>query len=196
MADSQVSAVKTDMLGRRLREYRALRRLTLRAVAERADVSAGFLSQLERGLSSASIASLARIASALDIGVADLFADGEIGVSPLHAEDRPVIRASGGVRKTLLTRTPLRGMDFYAVEFDAGGSTGPEQYSHPGQHEVVVVLQGAVTIELGDRSLILQADDSLDFESRLPHRIHNHTIDTAFLHWVIGPAQRSARSKA
>ncbi|MBC7630799.1 cupin domain-containing protein [Aeromicrobium sp.] len=196
MVDSHVGAVKTDMLGRRLREYRDLRRLTLRAVAERADVSAGFLSQLERGLSSASIASLARIASALEIGVADLFADGKIGVSPLHAADRPVIRASDGVRKTLLTRAPLRGMDFYAVEFESGGSTGPEQYSHPGQHEVVAVLQGAVTIELGDRSLVLHAGDSLDFESRSPHRIHNHTTDTAFLHWVIGPAQRSARSKA
>lgn len=71
-----------------------------------------------------------------------------------------------------------------------------EQYSHSGQHEVVVVLHGAVTIELGDCSLILRVGDSWSFESRSPHRIHNHTNDTALLHRVVGPAQRSGRSKA
>jgi hypothetical protein len=74
-------------------------------------------------------------------------------------------------------------MNFDAAEFDAGGSIGTEQYSHCGRHE------------LGDRSLILHAGDSLDFKSRSPHRIHNHTNDTALLHWVIRPAPRSGRSK-
>lgn len=54
---------------------------------------------------------------------------GEFGQQPLQAADRPVIRASDGVRNMLLTGTPLHGMNFYAAEFDAGGSTGMEVQS-------------------------------------------------------------------
>src|SRR5947208_11394138 len=61
-------------LGERLRAIRLLRRRTLREVAEAAGVSESFLSQLERGRSNASVASLQRLAAALGIEVSDLFA--------------------------------------------------------------------------------------------------------------------------
>src|SRR2546427_6896083 len=60
-------------LGERLRAIRLLRRRTLKAVAEAAGVSESFLSQLERGRTSASVASLQRLAAALRIEVSDLF---------------------------------------------------------------------------------------------------------------------------
>jgi transcriptional regulator with XRE-family HTH domain len=62
-------------LGERLRAIRLLRRLTLREVAEAAGVSESFVSQLERGRSSASVATLQRLAKAVGIEISDLFAD-------------------------------------------------------------------------------------------------------------------------
>src|SRR5258705_13910757 len=61
-------------LGERLRAIRLLRRRTLKDIAAAAGVSESFVSQLERGRSSASVATLQRLAAALGIEVSDLFA--------------------------------------------------------------------------------------------------------------------------
>ena len=61
-------------VGEQLRAIRLLRRLTLREVAEAAGVSESFVSQLERGRSSASVATLQRLAAAVGIEISDLFA--------------------------------------------------------------------------------------------------------------------------
>src|SRR5438876_2424833 len=64
-------------LGPRIRSLRQARHETLRELAERAGVTESFLSQVEREVTSPSIASVQRIARALDLGIAELFADDE-----------------------------------------------------------------------------------------------------------------------
>src|ERR1043166_8267340 len=61
-------------LGERLRAIRQLRRRTLKEIAGTAGISESFLSQLERGRTNATIATLQRISTALGIEVSDLFA--------------------------------------------------------------------------------------------------------------------------
>ena len=68
-------------LGPRIRTLRQARRVTLRELAERAGVTESFLSQVEREVTSPSIASVQRIARALDLGIADLFVD-EVPLGP------------------------------------------------------------------------------------------------------------------
>ena len=63
------------MLGQRLKSLRLGRRLSLRELAEMTGTSASFISQLERGLTGASTASLNQMASALGVSVAMLFED-------------------------------------------------------------------------------------------------------------------------
>ena len=66
----------TDLqLGPRIRSLRQARRLTLRDVADRAGVTESFLSQVERDVTSPSIATVQRIARALDLSIAQLFAE-------------------------------------------------------------------------------------------------------------------------
>ncbi|MGN6799700.1 MAG: helix-turn-helix domain-containing protein, partial [Gaiellaceae bacterium] len=60
-------------LGERLRAIRQLRRKTLKDVATGAGISESFLSQLERGRTNATIATLQRLSTALGIEVSDLF---------------------------------------------------------------------------------------------------------------------------
>src|SRR3569623_919872 len=62
-------------LGERLRAIRQLRRKTLKDVASGAGISESFLSQLERGRTNATIATLQRLSTALGIEVSDLFLD-------------------------------------------------------------------------------------------------------------------------
>ena len=66
-------------LGPRIRSLRQARRLTLREVSQRAGVTESFLSQVERDVTSPSIATVQRIARALDLSIAQLFAEDMMG---------------------------------------------------------------------------------------------------------------------
>src|SRR4051812_35263730 len=102
---SSAADVTNDVdVGERLRTLRSLRRLTLREVAERAGLSESFLSQVERGRASASIAPLRRIADALGVAISDLFQP----LEPRHPrvlrrEDRPALAFGILGRKLMLT---------------------------------------------------------------------------------------------
>jgi len=72
-------APDTAKIGERLKAVRRARRLTLEDVAEASDITKGFLSKIERGLASASVAALLRICAALDVPLATLFASDSAG---------------------------------------------------------------------------------------------------------------------
>jgi transcriptional regulator with XRE-family HTH domain len=175
-------------VGERLRAIRRLRRCTLRTVSERSGLSESFLSQVERGRSSASIASLRRIADALGVSVADLF---EPGGPPrpkvLRREDRPALNFGILGRKLLLTRKPLHHLEVFVGELEPGGSTGAEPYSHGDSEELFVVLGGTVQLELGGELHELEHGDSIDYRSSTPHCISNIGDEVAEVMWIISP---------
>src|SRR5215470_11526343 len=79
-------------VGQRLRAIRLLRRLTLREVANAAAVSESFVSQLERGRSSASVATLQRLSSAVGVEISDLFtAEQQSGPRVLRRQERQLL---------------------------------------------------------------------------------------------------------
>lgn len=186
---SSAPDVTTEVdVGRRLREIRRLRRATLRTVAERSGLSESFLSQVERGRSNASIASLRRIADALRVSVSDLFEpNGTPQPRVLRKDDRPALSFGILGRKLLLTPKPLHNLEVFVGELDPGGSTGSEPYSHGDSEELFVVLKGAVQLELGGELHELEPGDSIDYRSSIPHRISNVGKELAEVMWIISP---------
>src|SRR5215469_16735121 len=91
VADGLGGDISMEDLGLRIRAYRRMRKMTLRQVAEHAEVSASFLSQVERGASGTSIPTLRLIAEALGLTLADLFS----------AEHSPAHRDAGTRSPTL-----------------------------------------------------------------------------------------------
>jgi transcriptional regulator with XRE-family HTH domain len=181
---------KTDGgIGERLREIRHLRRRTLKAVAERADVSESFLSQVERGKASASVSSLTRIAAALGVSVADLFEPNGSQRQPrvLRREARPALGFGDLGRKYLLTPRPLEHLEVFIGELDPGGSTGDDPYTHGDSEELFVVLSGRVHLQLGEQVHELEPGDSIDYRSSVPHRVTNAGDTPAEVMWVISP---------
>jgi transcriptional regulator with XRE-family HTH domain len=176
-------------VGERLRAIRQLRRRTLRAVAEQADVSESFLSQVERGKASASIASLTRIASALGVAVSDLFEPDGSRRPPrvLRREARPVLAFGKLGRKYMLTPRPLEHLEVFVGELDPGGSTGEEPYTHGDSEELFLVLSGRVHLQLGADVHELEAGDSIEYRSSVPHRVTNAGETQAEVMWVISP---------
>ncbi|ESX20757.1 cupin [Mesorhizobium sp. LNJC384A00] len=176
------------MLGQRLKSLRLGRRLSLRELAELTGTSASFISQLERGLTGASTASLNQMASALGVSVAMLFEDsaaGQRGV--LLRSERPSLPPSDGCRKMLLSRPPLSDMEVYVGEFEIGGSTGPALYTHGDAHEMLVVLRGIVEVSLGDVRHVLEEGDSIEYATSTAHRSENIGSGRAEVMWIIAP---------
>lgn len=66
---------EAQLFGRRLRELRKAKGLTQEALAEAADLSGNYISDLELGLKVPSLTILVRLSEALDIGTPELLAD-------------------------------------------------------------------------------------------------------------------------
>ncbi|MGW3956556.1 helix-turn-helix domain-containing protein [Streptomyces sp. NPDC004752] len=176
-------------LGARIREYRKMRRMSLRALGEAAQASPGFLSQLERGQVNSSIGMLRRIAVALGVTVADLFdPDSVPGPKVVRRADRPTLHTAPGSRKTLISQRPLSHLEVYAGEFDPGASTGDDAYTHGDSQEILLVISGAVRVELDGRAHELAAGDSIEYRSSVPHRVVNSHETPAEILWIISPA--------
>ena len=186
---SSAPDVATEIdVGERLRAIRRSRRCTLRTVATRSGLSESFLSQVERGRSSASIASLRRIADALGVSIADLF---EIEAMPgpqvLRRDERPALAFGVLGRKLLLTPRPLQSLEVFVGELEVGGSTGHQPYAHGDSEELFVVLAGEVQLEVDGEVFHLEHGDSIDYRSSAPHRATNAGNDLAEVMWIISP---------
>ncbi|HUQ23440.1 MAG TPA: cupin domain-containing protein [Gaiellaceae bacterium] len=175
-------------VGERVRTIRHLRRLTLKEIAERTGLSESFLSQAERGLTSASIASLQRIAAALGVAVSDLFAPDNTRRPRVSRREARQFVAWGELgRKALLTPKPFHHLEVVVAELDAGGSTGDEPYRHGDSEEVFFVLSGRVRLQLADETYELGPGDSVQYRSSTPHRVVNPEQEPAEVMFVVSP---------
>ncbi|MEU5282169.1 XRE family transcriptional regulator [Streptomyces asoensis] len=175
-------------VGSRLRELRLERKLSAREVAEAAQVSPSYLSRLEHGKVSPTVATLARVVQAIGESVARLFGDPEAGPVVRRASRR-VVRNRGAVDE-IVTPVSATRLEVLDTRVAPGAGSGPEPYHHPGDEECVLVLEGALTIWLGDPSQehLLEEGDAITFSCRTPHRWQNPGTESARVLWVITPA--------
>ncbi|MEU2211367.1 XRE family transcriptional regulator [Streptomyces hygroscopicus] len=173
-------------LGTRIRDYRRMRRLTLRRVADAAGITESYLSQIERGTATGSVDVLSRIATALALSLSDLFSGEPPRHTALRRADRPEI-TSEGVRKYLFTRRPLLHLEVMEAVLDGGALIGDAQHVHGSSQELVIVLEGSVvcTVE-GDRHP-LDEGDSIEYTSSQPHSVENPGTERARILYVISP---------
>jgi transcriptional regulator with XRE-family HTH domain len=167
-------AATRDPLARQIRHLRRDKRLTLRALADRAGVTESFLSQVERGITSPSISTLRRIAAGLDQSIGSLFADESEPGRVTRVTDRRIIEYPGlGSRDEFLTRSQDGRLQVIESVIEPGGGTGDEPYTHESDEECVVVLEGSLDIWIDGVLYHLDAGDSITHSSRLPHRNQN-----------------------
>ena len=178
-------------VGQRIRDLRRTRAMSLEAVAARTELSIGFLSQIERGLSSPSLRVLATLADVLGVGIAGLFGAKE---NDAAAPDAIVTRERQraelnlwrtGISKQLLSPAGSEGrLNLFLVHMEPGGSTGDELYTHDGE-EAGLVIEGEMKLTVDTESWTLKHGDSFRFASRRPHRFGNPSSDSkAVVLWV------------
>jgi len=161
-------------LGGSIRSIRIARGVTLRELAALAGVTESFLSQVERGVASPSIASVQRIARALDHSIAELFTEAEpVGRVVRVANRRRVAYPGLGAVDEFLTHSNSSRLQVILSTIEPGGGTGDEGYTHESDEEVVIVLQGRLDLWVGDEHHLLEEGDSITHSSRQPHHNRN-----------------------
>ncbi|MCG2622497.1 XRE family transcriptional regulator [Arthrobacter sp. I2-34] len=194
-------------VGARIRAARTERGLTLRELARRLGVSAGHISQVERGLVKPSISLVYSIADVLSLGVGELFSNNagpgtpDVGIARTPGEDRYVTRAAerrsidveSGVRWELLTPTTREPVDFREIVYAAGsGSTQPGSFVRHSGREYGLVLSGRLRVQLEFDEYELGPGDSIAFESAVPHRFWNDGTETVKAVWCTVTAPEDA----
>lgn len=178
-------------LGRRLRDLRRRRALTLQALSEESGVSIGMLSQIERGVSTPSIRTLQRVAEALDVPIGWFFSDGPASPGTpawvlRRADRRRLALRSNGVTKELLAPAGEGAIELLYVTIEPGGSSGSSPYSHAGE-DAGMVIEGSMVLEVDGESCLLGAGDAFRFRSTLPHRFDNPGPVRAVVLWAVTP---------
>jgi len=181
-------------LGPRVRHARMVHGMTLKSLARAAGCSESLLSRIERGQAMPSLATLHRLARALDTNVAELTAGQAPLRSPImRAHERPVIAFTGprGIRTGVsLERliVPMRGQLLQAdIHVLAPRAESPEQIAHAGE-EMGYVIEGEFELRLGDDVHRLAAGDAFYFSSDVPHSYRNPGRTVARVLWVNTPA--------
>ncbi|WP_232665577.1 helix-turn-helix domain-containing protein [Pseudonocardia sp. TRM90224] len=161
------------MIGDQLRELRSTRGLSLRALAAEAGVSATLLSQVERGVTEPSLATLRRLAAVFGESVASLFEDRAApSVWLSRPGERSVLRGPRG-QIGYERLTPGNGqMEVLRGVLEPGEAISSEPWSHASL-ECAFVVAGTLTVELDGAARTVAAGEALTFDSRLPHRYLN-----------------------
>ncbi len=176
-------------IGERLREFRKSAGLSLRELAAKADMSASFLSLVERGESSLSLTSLFGIARALDIDPAEVVGGGHAPTQP-SAEYGLWRNANRGDRRTVVgereyfpftAEVPEARADPIFVRIHPTTVATPT-LGHDGE-EAAVVIAGTITFRIRDDVVDVSAGDAIHFNSRIPHTIMNRTDQVAEAIW-------------
>ena len=161
--------------------------LTQEELAARTELSKGFISQLERNLTSPSIATLMDILEALGTDISDFFArngDEKIVFTPddMFVKDDDEI---GSSICWLVPNAQKNAIEPIMVTLKPGGSTYPDD-PHEGE-EFGLVLSGSVTLVHGMRRFKLKKGDSFCYKPTEEHYLVNNTQREARVIWVATP---------
>lgn len=187
--------------------HRNLRKMRVSELARAVGVTPSLISQIERGTTGPSVATLFALAEALDISV-DVFADRALDDDAsgrrsstgealarlssretryvVHRSGRRSITIAGGIRWELLTPETDPDVEFLEIVYEPHAESSPTLYRHPGK-EMVRVLEGAFDIHIGFDVFRLEEGDSMVFPASMPHRYVNPTESTACALTVIVP---------
>jgi transcriptional regulator with XRE-family HTH domain len=175
-------------VGPRLRQLREQKAMSARQVAGQAGVSAAYLSRLENGRVSPTVATLARLVAAMGETMATLFQEPSGShESVVRRDDRHLMR-SKGVLDSQVTPGWAKRLEILESLVEPGQGSSSRLHTHAGDEECLLVLEGELDLWLGDDRHHLEPGDSATFDCRTPHRWRNPSDARSRVLWVITPA--------
>ncbi|TCT14628.1 XRE family transcriptional regulator [Natranaerovirga pectinivora] len=174
-------------IGQKIKRLRMQKGLTQEELADRSELSKGFISQLERDLTSPSIASLIDILQCLGSNLKDFFND--------IKDEQVVFKKSDYFIKNdvelkneiqwIIPNAQKNSMEPILLNLEPGGSTLPD-YPHEGE-EFGYVLNGSIAIHIGSEIYKAKKGESFYFVPDKTHFVENTGKIVASLIWVSSP---------
>lgn len=161
-------------VGQRLRMLREERGISMRALARRSGLSANALSMIERGLTSPSVSTLNKLATALEVPITAFFRQEPAREQIVFrkASERSRVPFLRGLIEGLGGESFMGRVEAFLITLESGGSSGPHGMIHTG-HELVFCLRGVLEYEVENQRYTLEPGDSLIFAAQLIHRWRN-----------------------
>ena len=175
-------------IGAKIKRTRLKLGLTQEELAARTELSKGFISQLERNLTSPSIATLVDILEALGTDTAAFFTSSDDNEKVVFTPDDMFESCDDELHSKICWLVPnaqKNALEPILVTIEPGGSTY-EDDPHEGE-EFGYVLSGSIVLVLGERRLKLNKGDSFCFKPTELHYIMNSAKREATLIWVATP---------
>jgi transcriptional regulator with XRE-family HTH domain len=159
--------------GEIIRELRKRKGMTIANLASRAGLSTSLISQIERGETDPSIASLKRIADALEVSTATLLSDTEDVSSTVRpAGTRMCYRLQSWNVEREILGTGMKSLELTLITLPPGEKLADLMMTHSGE-EAIFVLEGDVILKLDSEKYQLGPEDSAQWESHIPHMLEN-----------------------
>lgn len=175
-------------LGGKIRELRQAENISIEQLSEKTGLSTGLISQIERGITGPSVASMWKIAKALNVSMHYFFDEIQ--------EENPIVRKDQR-KKIMLPNSNItyellspdlknRKMECLLIEIQPGECSTEDLISHEGE-ECGYVIKGTLKVKWGNKEYLLNEGDSIYFDSTVPHRYVNPGEDVCVSIWSMIP---------
>ncbi|KAB8313117.1 helix-turn-helix domain-containing protein [Erwinia endophytica] len=176
-------------IGSRLKTLRKARNMTITELACQANVSAGAISQIERNLTNPTVRVLEQLRLVLKVPLSAFLEEtprlhkgAEHYIRRCHA--RPHFNVGKyGIAKEMLSPSGDHNVQFMFITVPPGVRSD-EMLMGMGE-KAGLVIDGELTLEIGNDAAPLFSGDSFQFSSQLPHNIFNHSDTAARIVWIM-----------
>ena len=173
-------------LGEKIRNLRLFNELTQEELADRCELTKGYISQLENDLTSPSITTLVDLLSALGTNVKDFFSDIDDKEKISFGKNDFIEKKTEEYTLNWLVPNAQKNvMEPLHIKLNAKKSTD-EDFPHEGE-EFRYVLKGEITVLLGKRKIKVKKGESFYYLANKIHQIINKGDDVAEFIWVSSP---------
>lgn len=179
-------------VGDQIRELRRLKRVTIAELAKRIGKSIGYVSQIERNISTVSISALQEIGDALGVPINWFFQtqaaapDDEGGFVVRKAHRRRLEFTGSRITEELLSPHLNGQLELILTTVEPGGSTGDKDRVRRGE-DAGYVIEGSIELWVDDKHVTLDTGDAFAFTRVGPHRCVNSSKNKAVILWVLTP---------
>jgi len=172
-------------IGKKLKELRLLNELTLDDLASRSEVTKGFLSQVERNLTTPSIATLEDILEALGSNLSEFFHEEQESQVVFSTQDFFVDEQEDYKIEWVIPNAQKNEMEPLLLTLKPKGKSH-EMQSHQGE-EFGYVLKGTVTLVCGNKKYKVKAQETFYLDGKKGHYLYNHGSSDAKVLWITTP---------
>ena len=173
------------LLGEKIKRLRHACNLTQGELADRCELTKGYISQIENDLTSPSIATLVDILAALGSSLKDFFAEDEEEKTVYTEEDFIEKNEGEVVTNWLIPNAQKNMMEPIRINLAPGAKT-QQDVPHEGE-EFGYVLSGEIILCLGKRKFVCKKGNSFYYKADKPHYILNNKKNEAVFIWVSTP---------